>query len=38
MLYLGIAVLVFGVIMLIATQLVLRKLINKYKKTWERER
>lgn len=38
MLYLGISLLVLGFIMLIATQLVLRKLINNYKKTWERER
>lgn len=38
MLYLGIAVIVLGVVMLIATQLVLRKLIKNYKKTWERER
>lgn len=35
MLYLGIALLVFGIILLISTQIVLRKLIVRYRKEWE---
>lgn len=38
MLYLGIGILIFGIVLLVATQLVLRKLIQNYKKTWERKR
>lgn len=38
MLYLGIGILIFGIVLLVTTQLVLRKLIKNYKKTWERNR
>lgn len=38
MLYLGIGILIFGIVLLVATQLILRKLIQNYKKTWERKR
>ena len=34
MLYAGIALLITGAALLVATQLVLRRLINRYKKNW----
>lgn len=37
MLYLGIALIVTGVILLVVTQIVLRRLINIYRKTWEKQ-
>ena len=36
MLYLGIALIAIGVILLVATQVILRRLINTYRKTWEK--
>lgn len=37
MLYLGITVVVLGVVLFVATQIIIRKLISNYKKSWEDE-
>lgn len=37
MLYLGIVLIAVGVILLTVTQIILRRLINNYRKTWEKQ-